>query len=301
VNRIFVTGVPRSGTSWVAEVLAQAPETALVSEPDNFSVDPFAGVAKLGLGFYPAIPPGQNASRYGVLWDLAFSGGWPESPRVERALSLVARLPRGPRTVAATAVARRCARRQPPPPHVVVKSVYAAFTVEWIVDRCGPSVVLMRRHPLNILASWLQLDVPPYPIEEHPVVHERVLEPLGISAPATGASRLERVVWTIAVLSTALDQAAANNPDWLVINHERLCESPLDGFRHLFEGLGLDFAGEAHAHVLASNRPGERYETTRNSRDLPEAWRRRLTPAQVREAGRVLQPFPLARELDLHP
>jgi hypothetical protein len=273
----------------------------LVSEPDNFSVDPFAGIAKLGLGFYPALAPGQDAHRYGALWDLAFSGGWPDSPRVARALSVAGRLPRTPRIAATTAVARRCARRQPPPPHIVVKSVYAAFSVEWIVDRCRPSVVLIRRHPLNVLSSWLQLEVPPYPIEGHPVVHARVLEPLGISAPATGASRFERVVWTIAVLSTALDQAAANNPDWLVIEHERLCESPLDGFRHLFEGLGLDFAGEAHAHVLASNRPGERYETTRNSRDLPEAWRRRLTPAQVSEAGRVLEPFPLARELDLYP
>ncbi|TMB92160.1 MAG: sulfotransferase, partial [Chloroflexi bacterium] len=52
-NRIFVVGAPRSGTTWVAKMLAATPDTVALIEPDNPKSNPDANASYERYGRVP--------------------------------------------------------------------------------------------------------------------------------------------------------------------------------------------------------------------------------------------------------
>jgi hypothetical protein len=72
-GRILVIGPPRSGTTWVEQVLGRATSARVVHEPDNETCNPFALRAKTPLGRFPVLAPGDIAPpAYVDLWGRAF-------------------------------------------------------------------------------------------------------------------------------------------------------------------------------------------------------------------------------------
>jgi hypothetical protein len=271
----------------VGQTLQKADDVVYVSEPDNRRTSPFADVGKLGLGYMPFLTPDEPAPRYEVLWEVAFRGGWPQTAKVQTLWRAASALPRGARVSALTALGRRVAKIPPPEPTVICKSVYAALALEWVVAHTGCRPIIIRRHPLNVLASWLELEVPPHPAQD-PRLQEKVQRSLGIEGPPPDASLLQRSAWSIGVLDAAVVDALGRHSEWLSVSHEELCGDPAAGFRSLFEQLGLEWSEEVDRYLKVADRPGAGYLTERLAAELPDAWQRRLSPDQVREAEEVL-------------
>lgn len=299
-GRILIAGVARSGTTWVGRVLEKAPGVVYVNEPDNREAHWFADVGRQGLGFLPVLRPGAPARHYGLTWDVAFRGGWPQNPRLDRMARGALRMPRPLRAPALSALGRRVARIPAAAPVVVCKSVYVPLALEWVAAHTQARPLIVRRHPLNILASWIELGVPAYPIDQDPRVRELVLEPLGLPAPPEPASHVQLVAWCIGVLDAALLDARSQHRDWIVVSHEELCLDPVGRFRRLFAELHLRWTDAVEQYLSIANRQGEGYVTERISTELPDAWRRRLTAVQIAEAEEVLAGFaPQALATDL--
>src|SRR5207237_10167784 len=83
--RVLVAGLPRSGTTWVGEVLGRTAGARYLHEPDNHLLRPEAWSAKRRLGPYPELRPGGDVvsgevGGYERLWARAFAGGARPSP-----------------------------------------------------------------------------------------------------------------------------------------------------------------------------------------------------------------------------
>jgi hypothetical protein len=313
-TRILVVGVPRGGTTWAARVLGLTAHASFIKEPDNEVNDPFAVRAKRLLGRYPVLSVADDAPReYERLWEAAFS---PRSVRAgtvsrirQRAAGRVLRgvprwRPRDPFPSYNVSVPTRlrvagalAAPRSSPVSarQIVVKSVLAALALEWIHHRWQPRVIVVLRHPLNIIASWLDLDYPHSRLYDHPRVQERYLEPWGIGEPDPSASRLTRIAWEIGFLTCVLEKLIDRHSDWGVLVHEEACMDPSHHFQQLCEEVGLTWSPAAEDFLRASNRHGTGYATNRVAADLPESWRQRLNPSALIEIGNVLGRFPLQR------
>jgi hypothetical protein len=320
LNRILVVGVPRSGTTWVGRVLGGGTDAAFLDEPDNHLVFPFALRAKRGLsgGFHPMLRPGEQAPDYEQLWlhalGLAGPGAVPYGTleRARRAASL--------RLLASAGKAKKWAAISRPRPvtlglrmaellavperpqqeaaTLVVKSVYAALSVEWIAARFPVRVAVVARHPLNVLASWHGIDWLGRPGEDAldtlgGAVQQRLAGRWKVKAPGRGESVFARAAWLIGALSCGLRVAAESNPAWAQVSHEELCAAPYERFRSLAESLGVAWSPHHERLLDELNRPGSGYEPFRAREGLAEAWRTRLTPRQVSEAIAVLDRFPL--------
>ena len=172
-----------------------------------------------------------------------------------------------------------------------VKTVYVPLAVEWLVAKFEVDVFVLLRHPGNVLASWISLDLTDRlaRLDENPAVMHQ-LEELHIAAPQPDP--LERLVWQIGVLTLALEQAAARHPNWVVRTHEELCIEPTMQFQQLYSELGLTWSERAEQYLAKNNRPGEGFPTQRVASDQPDAWKSRLAPDQIEVMQRVLSQIP---------
>jgi hypothetical protein len=311
-GRVLVVSSPRSGSTWTLRALSCAEGTSFVREPDN--VDTAAsvqtGVTRLGFGPYPVLEAGDAAPQYAALWDLAFQGrralalrrGW--GRRVTRA---VFRLPRPVRDPLLKVAARGLGAVAPRRSHVVVSSVMAHFSVEWIYERFHPNIVVLQRDPLNIASSWLRLNVDAFDVHSRPAIVERHLRPLGVEPPPHGASNVTLVGWWIGALATQLGSLVDRHPDWILATHEDLCEAAETRFGDLYDRLGLIWTPETKTYLREGGyieplfRGGENTftasavgidEASRVRREQVDAWRTRLTPDQQSELRTILATFP---------
>lgn len=308
-GRIFVIGPPRSGTTWVEQVLGRAASARVVHEPDNETCSPCALRAKTSLGRFPVLAPHDTAPvAYHDLWIRAFEGigravtaRWLTAKALLRTAdgNLDAAFDQGRQHLSARLrLVSALASRPPAPlperpgdPPVVVKSVHASLAAEWIVRRWRPKVVVVLRNPLNVIGSHVALGWGPSGLD-YPFLQRGLARLAWVPAVQPGATTLHRLAWQIGVFFGALETAVQRNPDWLVVSHEALCANPEGGFKSLCAALGVPWTAEAARFLAASDRPGKGLETRRVIAEQPTNWTRHLTPAQVEEVLGVLSAFP---------
>jgi hypothetical protein len=309
--KILLAGTARCGSTWAANVLGRAAGTRSVYEPDGPNSDILGATLSTRLGEYPALTPGQRSYWYRVVWDLAFSGGWPWD-RVETARAAGRRmvhLPPALRDYVVVGLAEGTRVARPSPRNVVVKSVNSAFSLDWINERYAPKVVILRRNPLNIVSSWLVLNMwTDKPIGRHPLVQRNYVARLGLTPPAVDASKTSITAWNVGLLVSALRDAAARHPNWIVASHDELSANPTAGFQALTQRIGLRWTPAMTDYLHKSDEPNFTVHggsarvhpnavtsTTEETRRAQQAtqYRRRLTPQQTAEALAVLEGFNL--------
>ncbi len=281
--RVLVAGLPRSGTTWVGEVLGRTAGARYLHEPDNHLVRPDAGWAKRRLGPYPELDPGGGGDRddvrddardYERLWARAFAGG-PHTASLYGGLRILQRA--GAPRVSGRLASRLHARPAAGP--LVVKSVHSARALEWVADRFEPAVVVVERHPFGVISSWRKLGWDDF-LDTDPAALRYSATVLGVDPPPPGAPWLERAAWHYGLLDSYLERARRRHPRWLVVRHEVLCAGPEPAFRRLCTRLGLTFTAGTARFLAASNRPGDGYSTHRLWRDQVDGGRSRLTPTE---------------------
>jgi hypothetical protein len=303
---LLLVGVPRAGTTWTTHVLEASGSLYSVLEPDNESRSAPAIRGKRRTGRFPVLQPGDLDDDYHRLWSWILNGA-PRNGRVDAAGKILRTVrPRGRRryyqgrSSSVMHLAGWVGAHPPMEPapelaarRLFVKTVFLPLAVEWVTNEVDADVLVLLRHPGNILASWMTLDLNLEftRLDDHPTIRRRIEEK---QIPPPGTDPLDRMIWHIGVLNASLEEAAARHPKWLVRVHEDLCVDPEAKFRRLFEDLGLGWNDHVDEYLARSNQPGEGFRTRRVASDQPGAWKTRLDPDQIEALQRVLAPFPLS-------
>jgi Sulfotransferase family len=285
---ILVTGMHRSGTTWVGRMLCAGGEATYVSEPLN-PLRP--GTRLLPVRHrYTYVHPGNEAEFLPAYRDLVRLRA---APRAELAQA------RTPLDVVRTCyrtgqlLVGRLMHRRP-----LLKDPYAVFSAEWFADRLACRVVVVVRHPAAVVSSLKRLGwrAPLASLEAQAELVRDWLDPFReeLRAAREHADRRRDLVWSNAVLWRMVYSSVAvyarRRRDVLVVKHEDLSRDPLGTYGRLYRELGLDVNDRARAKIWSSSRagnPGEldvgRPHSVRlDSRANLANWRRRLSPAEVR-------------------
>lgn len=277
---ILVTGVPRSGTTWVARQLALAPGTALA-------------------GREPMNPRGSQYALAGTLT------GWTDLQR-----------PTGrQRTALRTAYAglnplvySRYGTRQWAAPlpmtRVVVKDPFALLSLPAIAEVTGARAVIVVRHPGAVLASYRRMGWSPDLDELDPIARrllgeERALSPSGDAATDMGA------FWA-ALHDIALPGIDATGAT--VLFHEDIAAGGAAAARTLFTVLGLTMTAEVERRWApeghGSSDAARLHNFDRDPRAVATGWRAGLDEDELaaldRTAGATLEQL-RRRRVDLSP
>ncbi len=297
-RRLVLVGVARSGTSWLGHALGRAQGVRFYYEPDNVDADPSAAAraGRRGFGPYPVIDGDQDAGQFAPLWDLVFSGQLPFALRERRHLRPTAmialRLPRSVRDPLVRGAASLSARRPARASSIVVKTIYATFSLEWLVARYEPKVIAMQRNPLNVVSSWRELRIPLFDLATRPIIRSRYIDPLGIDPPGADASDVARIAWHVGLLTHVIAQSVENHPEWYFVTHEDLCQDPATTIRSICDQVGLTWTDDIDRFLNENNRRGEGLAPVRIATEEPTRWRERLSAQEIAEIERVLQAFP---------
>ena len=308
---VVVLGIPRSGTTWVAGVLGASFGADVVHEPDNEKESLAAMAAKSDLGRFPVLGPDDVAPGYEALWRAALTGadGEPGGARrrvatriwgrvrpdhreqaVRHQPGMGVRLARG--LCAETTATAHLPVASPAGP-LVVKSVHAPLAGDFLIEVLGaPKVVVVVRHPANVLSSLLEMGLPDQDrqLDRDARVLRRFVTRWGVPLP--GGSPAERAAWQVCLLTSALLETAYSHPQVVLVEHEQACHSPQGEFSRVCADLDRPWTAAGEAFLRLSDRPGTGFQTLRRAHEQPGRWTTRLAAADVDALRGLMWSFP---------
>jgi len=281
---ILVTGTHRSGTTWIGKMLAADSSTAYVSEPLNVLHRP--GVFRAKVKHWYQYICDENSNDYLPAFNdlLEFDYHlWDEirSIRSRRDFLRMGRdflifyngLMRGQR--------------------VLMKDPFAVFSVEWFAKRLNSKIVIAVRHPAAFVSSLKRLNWPFnfQDLLDQPLLMRDFLEPY---RPAMEAARSDDVIGQSALLWNLIYRSVhttlQRNPDFIAVRHEDLSLDPVNGYRKLYQSLGLDFTHRVEKTILNSSSSDNPAELSRkkvhsvklDSKANIDNWKKRLTEDEIK-------------------
>jgi hypothetical protein len=238
---ILVTGAPRSGTTWVGNVLALDRRAASIHEPFNPKTPNGRCRADFGRGFRYVTRESEGP----YLEALRDTIGWRYSLGAEIAATRSLRQAAHAARDAAYFGANRLRRVRP-----IVKDPLGLASAEWMADRFDMQVVVVIRHPVAFVSSLRAAGWHRFPFGtfgEQPEFVRARLAPFADEIAAAIAGRPDAIeasalLWKL--LHHHIRLLRDDHPDWIFVRHEDLTRDPEAGFRAIFGRLGLDFSAE---------------------------------------------------------
>lgn len=245
---VLVLGMPRSGTTWVGRILGDAPDALYFNEPLSE-----VHVAEQRRATFFEVDPDNPPPSY--VWPARFAGaGVPAF---------------GARTVAAVGPLARLGKR------VVFKEVNP-LAIEWFTRTLSPTLIYLVGHPAAVAVS---LDERGWGWDG--IYAQRFLEATRPQLPVVPANFWGRIG---AIQGIALARATTVTA---LVTYEDLCRDPQPWFLDLFELCGLTWTHAVAASLVASTSGStvrgaeDPLGTTRNTVEMANAWRERITPQQL--------------------
>lgn len=265
---LLVTGVPRSGTTWLARLLATAPGTALA-------------------GREPMNPRGRQYALGGTL------DGWTRLR--EPTPGQVRRLRAAYRGLNPWVYSRYGTRQYAaalPGTRLVVKDPCALLAIAPVAEITGAVPVLVYRHPGAVLASFRRMGWRPRTDEVRALLPDL--------APSDDPAAELAGFW--AALHTAALEDLRQVPGALVVSHAELAHSGAAGGARLFASLGLRPSARTAAELTKQGSrvkvaAGQLHDFDRAPAAVAEAWRKELPASDLDTVERIAGPTLAALEL----
>ncbi|MDP6674397.1 MAG: glycosyltransferase [Gammaproteobacteria bacterium] len=258
---LLIVSLPRSGSSWVGETLAQAGTAAYLREP----------VTQTYLSIHPKysvfeIDPGAVPREYRRLSELAFGG-----------------IPRFGRKVVSFRSQWRLGQRSHK--RIVIKEVNPLAVAYW-QSSFDSDVIFLVRHPAAVAASlqamrWSRNTFGYwFPESSQAELMSTIRHTRGSSWAELGASQ--------AIIHEKVRELMDLTGHIKLIRYEDICTDPLFCFRELFAFAGFEWDSSIESFVQRQttshgNESQGDYSTRRNSASMPDAWKSQLADDEIEE------------------
>lgn len=248
---IFVTGAPRSGTTFVGKVLSLPISVDYIHEPFN----PDCGMPGIDQR-YLYIPEHSESSPYDqdlnnlTNYRFHLKTGFFRNDSWKRKMIKRFVGSRGPFHL-------RLAKLNPFHTAAVLKDPIACLLTGYLAKRAKMLPILLVRHPVGFVASVKRLN---WEIDLSSLTSQNELLDDYFSVDELTPSDVNNNIEKAAILWRALNKViltqAGQHPDWKVLKHEDLASSPLETFRSLFDYASLEWSAKVENYILRKTKSG---------------------------------------------
>lgn len=284
---VLVTGLGRSGTTWVGSTLCLSGELHYVHEAAGAHTAPRKWPMKLPLGRSPYFchdNEDQVLDKFADVVQLKY----PLASRLREVRSLTDAM----LAVQQFRAAKRARQRGIPP---LLKDPGLFFSAPWIEERFGAQVIMMVRHPASVISSikrlgwkpdfhnWLDQ---PLVLRDHLGVYEHRLR----ERVQSERDPIDDGILLWNMYNDTLRKFRAKYPWWILIRQEDIAADPVTQFQELYKKIGLEWNEKVKNRVeemTGSGNPSEDplkkvWTTIRDSKATTTTWRSRLTVSEVK-------------------
>ena len=275
---IYVTGVPRCGSSWVGQVLGSLKGIRYVYEPFNPKWSPSLAGKFTHFEYLDSSANVQNPLLSTA--DSALRGK-------QSARQFFRSVYRG---YFSSALSKGS--------NVVVKDPTAPLIVDWLHCTYNIQPLIILRHPCGFASSIGELG---WELNVNQILRQERLMQTHLSSYRSILEHAKNDIWATrasiwSAIYTVLVTQSKSHSDWLFYEYEAICQDPISQFREVSQKLGLQWSKSAESMVeMKSGKnsmdPGS---TNRVSQLMPEIWKERLATAEVDTILEVCEKFGLA-------
>ena len=290
---ILVTGSHRSGTTWVGRMIALAPNVHYVHEPLNPNHD--RGICGANTDLWFTYICNRNEAAYYRDIKRMVNLGYSPLKKIRQSGS-VRILPDVLRQYVGAY------RRRRTHPRVLIKGPISLFAAPWMQNRFDMQVIVMIRHPAAF-ASSLKIAGWHFPFEDwvnQPLLIEDFLLPFSDEirrqAEAPG-DVLDQAALLWKCMYHVVQGYEAAHPQWIFVRHENLSHDPIEGFRSIYQKLGLPFTEHAQQKIgeyCGESNPVDgmkfSFDIKRYSRGNVDVWKKRLSAEETLTIRRQVEP-----------
>ena len=274
-NWIFVTGMPRSGTTFVGKVLSFPLAVDYLHEPFN----PSCGIPGLDQRYLylRAHLESEQARTYQAAaaallrYEVRLKPGlYSQDSPLKRAAKRVVGSRGG--------LYLNLAKWNPFHKAAVIKDPTGLFLTAFLAHHFGVKPVIVVRHPVSLAASWQRLGWQPalQVLSRQEALMEDYLADERDLLTRAWRDPVEKIAVFWRVAHKVLLQQAAAHPGWHVVRHETLSATPQPSFRELYDALALPWSARIEKRLErltrtdnpAEARPGKVQDFRRNSTAL---------------------------------
>lgn len=280
---ILVTGAHRSGTTWVGRMLASNPQTAYISEPLN--VQHRRGVYRADVKHWYAYITEENEAEYMPAFQelLKFKYNFFSELGSLRSRKDFMRMGRD-----FFVFTKGITRKQRP----LLKDPFAVFSAPWFEEKLNCNVVITVRHPAAFASSLKRLN---WPFDFHDLLNQRMLMRDHLEADRADMESIttDDIIGQSALLWRMIYRFVHSTrslfPRFNIVRHEDLSLDPVNGYKALYESLGLNFTEEVKHTILNSSSSENPTELSKkkvhsvklDSRANMDNWKKRLTADEI--------------------
>ena len=284
---VLVTGMHRSGTSWLGSILCAGGAFINIGEPLNVSNRQTIFPARVRL-WYQHITEGNEDDYLRYYEDAIRLKAHPFDDLRRMRLGSPRDPVRVPKRWASLALGRLERRR------LLIKDPFAVLSIDWFVRRLGCRVVVTVRHPLAVVSSLKrhQFRFDFDNLLRQPLLMEGKLAPFRSEIEAARESPDDLIghgslLWRI--IYETLESGDDRSPEVRVVRHEDLSMDPMRECEPLYDFVGVEFTPAAARKIEASASDSNPSEVSKRdpfqvrlaSRTNLTNWERRLEPAEI--------------------
>jgi hypothetical protein len=275
---ILITGSHRSGSTWLASMLALSENTLIAHEP--FNIEPWAyaldNLAEYWFTYAPALPQDAALKAFDKVLKRQTNRIFLKS----QPQHWVPPLRRG---------------------RLIIKDPIAALSSDWLASNFDLEVIVLVRHPAAFAASLKRLKWG-HPFEhflKQEMLMQEHLEPYRteIASKPENIAEQAAIVWkcVYGVLSDYLD----SHPNWIVTKHDVLSSNPVAELKDLYKILELEWTATVESEVVKFTQSGNPVEVPdgtvhqlrRDSAANISRWKTILTKEEVARVYQVTRPI----------
>lgn len=247
-NWMFVTGVPRSGTTFVGRVLSWPLEVDYIHEPFNAA----CGIPGMK-GRYRYIRPSldteemrRNHALIQRLFNYDFTLRTTHDEKDSRTRKMVKHVfgSRGPFYL-------RMAKLNPFHRAAVIKDPTGCLMAEYLYLTFGVKPVIVVRHPVSLAASLKRIDWWPKTFmlgQQKALVEDYFVDEVDLLTKKW-PDRLQTMAAHWRSIYKVLLTQASRHPDWQIVKIEDISASPVDTFQQLYDALGLTWTSYVESRI----------------------------------------------------
>jgi hypothetical protein len=282
---ILVTGIHRSGTTWVGKILALDREVGYISEPLNVLHRP--GVMRIPIKYWYTYICEENEKyfidainetlefKYHLGLEVQSLRSWKDALRMVRDSS--------------SFLTGRTFRRRP-----LIKDPFAVFSSGWFASRLGCQVVITIRHPAGFVSSLKRLG---WNFDFGSLLNQPLLirdwlggfetELMALTESTKDILMQGCLLWCIVYQAVSI--LKSRYPDFILVQYEDLSKDPVRRYKELYDSLGLTYSARIEHKIRYFSResnpdelsPGRTHSIALDSQANLDNWKRRLTAEEI--------------------